>query len=81
MPSKVADPDGDNALSLLEIGRRAAMAAEREAIERVLNQTRWNRRQAAKILKISYKALLNKLKAIEEQNAAKADSAQKATIS
>jgi DNA-binding NtrC family response regulator len=45
------------------------LSAEREAIERVLTQTRWNRRQAAKILKISYKALLNKLKAIEEQNA------------
>jgi two-component system, NtrC family, response regulator AtoC len=54
--------------SLLEIGRRAAMQAEREAIERVLAQTRWNRRQAAKILRISYKALLNKLKAMEEQN-------------
>jgi len=51
--------------SLLEIGRRAAMQAEREAIERVLAQTRWNRRQAAKILRISYKALLNKLKAME----------------
>jgi DNA-binding NtrC family response regulator len=54
--------------SLLEIGRRAAMQAEREAIERVLAQTRWNRRQAAKILKISYKALLNKLKAMEQNN-------------
>ncbi len=54
--------------SLLEIGKRAAMQAEREAIERVLAQTRWNRRQAAKILKISYKALLNKLKAMEEHN-------------
>ena len=52
--------------SLLEIGRRAAMQAEREAIERVLAQTRWNRRQAAKILRISYKALLNKLKAMED---------------
>ncbi len=61
-----ADAD---APSLLEIGRRAAMSAEREAIERVLTQTRWNRRQAARILKISYKALLNKLKAMEEQNA------------
>jgi DNA-binding NtrC family response regulator len=69
MPSKFADPGGDQEMSLLEIGRRAAMAAEKEAIERVLNQTRWNRRQAAKILKISYKALLNKLKVIEEQNA------------
>jgi two-component system response regulator AtoC len=55
--------------SLLDIGRRAAMRAEREAIERTLNQTRWNRRQAAKILKISYKALLNKLKLFEEQDA------------
>jgi DNA-binding NtrC family response regulator len=55
--------------SLLEIGRRAAMKAEREAIERTLLQTKWNRRQAAKILKISYKALLNKLKAYEEQDA------------
>jgi DNA-binding NtrC family response regulator len=54
--------------SLLEIGRRAAMQAEREAIERVLAQTRWNRRQAAKLLKVSYKALLNKLKAIEEHS-------------
>ena len=55
--------------SLLEIGKRAAMQAEREAIERVLAQTRWNRRQAAKILKISYKALLNKLKAMEQKTA------------
>ena len=81
IPSKVADPDGDDALSLLEIGRRAAMAAEREAIERVLTQTRWNRRQAAKILKISYKALLNKLKVIEEQNAASLAEHQKSTVS
>lgn len=70
-----ADPEADGP-SLLEIGRRAAMRAEREAIERTLNQTRWNRRQAAKILKISYKALLNKLKAYEEQ-----DSAQKRNLS
>src|SRR2546423_12993288 len=58
--------------SLLEIGRRAAMQAEREAIERVLAQTRWNRRQAAKILRVSYKALLNKLKAMEEGKVVKA---------
>jgi len=28
-------------LHLLEIGRQAAMKAEREAIERVLTQTKW----------------------------------------
>jgi transcriptional regulator with PAS, ATPase and Fis domain len=69
-----AGPAGGNAElempSLLEIGRRAAMQAEREAIERVLAQTKWNRRQAAKILKVSYKALLNKLKAMEENSKA-----------
>jgi DNA-binding NtrC family response regulator len=62
------DPPGSVTLSLLEIGRRAAMQAEREAIERVLNETRWNRRQAAKLLKVSYKALLNKLKVMEEHD-------------
>jgi two-component system, NtrC family, response regulator AtoC len=66
-PLKEADSEMEMP-SLLEIGRRAAMQAEREAIERVLAQTRWNRRQAAKLLKVSYKALLNKLKAIEEHN-------------
>ncbi len=64
----VAVLDELEAPSLLDIGKRAAMLAEREAIERVLAQTRWNRRQAAKILKVSYKALLNKLKAMEEHN-------------
>jgi DNA-binding NtrC family response regulator len=64
-----ADLDGENMPSLLEIGRRAALKAEYEVIERVLLQTKWNRRQAAKILKISYKALLNKLKAMEEARA------------
>ena len=60
----------DDQPSLLEIGRRAATKAEYEVIERVLLQTRWNRRQAAKILKISYKALLNKLKAMEDERGA-----------
>ncbi len=68
VPITAGKGDGAAAPSLLEIGRKAAMDAEREVIERVLAQTRWNRRQAAKILKISYKALLNKLKLIEEQN-------------
>jgi DNA-binding NtrC family response regulator len=65
---KSAEVTGSEPLSLLEIGRRAAMAAERGAIERALTETRWNRRQAAKILKVSYKALLNKMKMMEEQD-------------
>ena len=68
--SAAAGPE-EASLSLLEIGRRAAMEAEREAIERVLRETRWNRRQAARILRVSYKALLNKIKMMEEQDIAK----------
>jgi transcriptional regulator with PAS, ATPase and Fis domain len=65
LPDEASAGVAESSLSLLEIGRRAAMAAERGAIERVLNETRWNRRQAAKILKVSYKALLNKMKLME----------------
>jgi two-component system response regulator AtoC len=47
---------------LKEISRRAAQAAEREAIRQTLEQTRWNRVRAAKLLSISYRALLYKIK-------------------
>ena len=57
--------------SLLEIGRQAAWQAEREAIERMLLATRWNRREAARRLRVSYKALLNKIKQIEHEKLAK----------
>jgi transcriptional regulator with GAF, ATPase, and Fis domain len=49
-------------LPLKEVGRRAAMQAEREAILKVLTQTNWNRKKAAKLLNISYKAILYKIK-------------------
>ena len=48
--------------SLKDIGRTAAREAERELIQRTLEHTRWNRREAAEILGISYKALLYKIK-------------------
>jgi len=51
------------ARSLKEIGRRAAQNAERAAIVEMLEQTRWNRLRAAKLLNISYRALLYKMKA------------------
>jgi len=54
--------------SLLEIGRHAAWHAERQAIENMLTSTRWNRREAARRLQISYKALLNKIKQMEEDD-------------
>ena len=49
-------------LSLKEISRRAVMEAEREVICRTLDQCRWNRVKTAKMLKISYRALLYKMK-------------------
>jgi two-component system response regulator AtoC len=48
--------------SLKEIARKAARAAERELIAEALEQTGWNRVRAARLLKISYRALLYKIK-------------------
>jgi DNA-binding NtrC family response regulator len=49
-------------LPLREVGRRAALAAERGAIERALFQSGWNRKQAARALGVSYKTLLQKIR-------------------
>jgi two-component system response regulator AtoC len=49
-------------LPLREVGRRASLEAERETIERVLHRTSWNRKQAARILGVSYKTLLLKIR-------------------
>jgi two-component system response regulator AtoC len=48
--------------TLKEVAKIAQRNAERELIGNVLKQTRWNRRKAAQILDISYKALLYKIK-------------------
>jgi len=47
---------------LKEVGKRAARIAETELIRHVLDRTRWNRRETSRILQISYKALLYKIK-------------------
>jgi DNA-binding NtrC family response regulator len=44
------------------LARQAALIAEREAIAQALDRFRWNRRKAAKLLGVSYKTLLNKMK-------------------
>ena len=49
-------------MSLKDVGTRAAEQAEKELVLRVLEETSWNRKQAARRLNICYKALLNKLK-------------------
>ena len=59
----VAEPfAATKGLSLKEISRRAVLEAEREVIRRALEQCRWNRVKTAKMLKISYRALLYKIK-------------------
>ncbi len=49
-------------VSLKQVGREAAQVAEARLIAKVLERTRWNRKEAAEILQISYKALLYKMK-------------------
>ena len=72
-PAQVAEAESQSELdrfingevesvSLKRIARSAARAAERRLIERVLQRTRWNRKEAAQILQISYKALLYKMR-------------------
>jgi two-component system, NtrC family, response regulator AtoC len=48
--------------SLRTVAARAAEEAERALVGRVLEETHWNRREASRRLKISYKALLNRIK-------------------
>ena len=57
-----ADFSDGQSLDLKAISKRAAQIAEKRVIERVLHQTRWNRKEAAERLQISYKALLYKMK-------------------
>ncbi len=57
-----ADFSNGQELDLKAISKRAAQIAEKKVIERVLGQTRWNRKEAAERLQISYKALLYKMK-------------------
>jgi two-component system, NtrC family, response regulator AtoC len=52
-------PEGP--ISLKDIARQAARDAERVAIKEVLDRVHWNRAKAARLLQISYKALLYKI--------------------
>jgi len=57
-----------HAPSLKLVARAASKKAERELILQALERTRWNRKQAARDLQISYKSLLYKIKQIEVFN-------------
>jgi two-component system, NtrC family, response regulator AtoC len=60
-PATATDAEGGS-YSLKDISRSAAREAERELILKMLQQTRWNRKETAAMLGISYKALLYKIK-------------------
>jgi two-component system response regulator AtoC len=62
LSSLSADLSDGEGFDLKAISKRAARVAEKKVIERVLTQTRWNRKEAALRLQISYKALLYKMK-------------------
>jgi two-component system response regulator AtoC len=57
-----ADLQNGSGVDLKAIAKRAAQLAEKRVIEKVLEQTRWNRKEAAARLQISYKALLYKMR-------------------
>jgi two-component system, NtrC family, response regulator AtoC len=52
---------GEVTQGLRAIARRAAHEAERAALAQVLDRVHWNRAEAARILKVSYKTLLTKI--------------------
>jgi two-component system, NtrC family, response regulator AtoC len=59
LANPVASVEG--VISLKVIARQAARDAERVAIKEVLDRVHWNRAKAARLLQISYKALLYKI--------------------
>lgn len=52
---------GNNSFSLKSVKKKAVDKVEKEVIAYVLEKTDWNRSKASKILKVSYKTLLNKI--------------------
>jgi two-component system response regulator AtoC len=57
-----ADINFDGPISLKKITRQATRALERKIILKVLHNHHWNRKQAARTLNISYRALLYKIR-------------------
>ena len=57
-----ADEGSDEVRSLADVSASASKAAEVTLILKTLQQVNWNKTKAAKILDVSYKTLLNKIK-------------------
>ena len=61
-PRSNGSPPQAGNLPLKQLSALAAEQAERDVVLRTLEETNWNRKQAARRLNICYKALLNKLR-------------------
>jgi len=61
-PAAAALAAAGNAEGLRDLVHRVAGEIERQAITRALEENRWNRTVAARVLNISYRALLNKVR-------------------
>jgi two-component system, NtrC family, response regulator AtoC len=57
----VPSPSEAVTFDLKGTGKKAAEMAEKEFIQKALKHTHWNRKEAARLLKVSYKALLYKI--------------------
>jgi two-component system response regulator AtoC len=57
--------EDNSTVSLKSMSRSLTSTAEKEAILRALQQTQWNRKQAAVMLNVSYKTLLNKIRKLD----------------
>lgn len=55
-------PEPEHPTPLKEVARKAVEEAERGAILNALTATKWNRRRAADLLKVSYRSLLYKIR-------------------
>jgi two-component system, NtrC family, response regulator AtoC len=60
-PSAAPPTPSQQIRTLKEIARRAAIEAQREALLEILERVRWNRAEAARQLRMSYRALLYKM--------------------
>jgi two-component system response regulator AtoC len=61
--NRVAPPARNESLKV--VAKAASRVAERELILKALERTHWNRKQAARELQVSYKALLYKIKQMD----------------
>jgi two-component system response regulator AtoC len=80
-----ATPEVGAGSPILERVTKAKQQAETDAILAALNSTRWNRKQAAALLKIDYKALLYKMKKLGVEDrpvpfAASSEAPEKTTL-